>query len=302
MQPLRGILMMMTAVSLFLVMTAMIKAVPEAPPGQAVFFRSFFALPVIIGWLLVQRQFPAGLRTRSWRGHALRALAGTTAMGLGFAGLHYLPLPEVTAIRFASPILIVIFAAIILGERLRVVRITAVLVGLVGVMIVMWPRLTFASGDGALFGALMTLASASFAALAQVFIKSMSEVERTEAIVFYFTLTAALLSLVTIPFGWIWLEGWDWALLIGAGMIGGVGQIILTGSYRFADASTLAPFTYISMLWAIIVGFVFFDEIPTLPMLGGAALIIAAGVAIVLRERQLGLKRTAERKVNAKGM
>lgn len=302
MRPLRGIFLMMAAVSLFVVMSGLIKAADRVPAGQAVFFRSACAVPVILGWLLAQGQFPQGLRTRNWQGHAVRGIAGTLAMGLGFAGLRYLPLPEVTAIRFATPIMIVIFAALILGERLRLIRISAVTVGLVGVMIVMWPRLTFEGGEGALFGALVTLGSATLAALAQVFVKSMSGVERTAAIVFYFTMTAAALSLLTVPFGWVWPVGWEWAFLIGAGLIGGVGQILLTSSYRFADAGVVAPFTYVSMLWALVIGFFVFGEVPTLPMLGGAALIIAAGVAIVLRERQLGLRATAERKVGAKGI
>ena len=302
MRPLRGIFLMMAAVSLFVVMSGLIKAADRVPAGQAVFFRSACAVPVILGWLLAQGQFPQGLRTRNWQGHAVRGIAGTLAMGLGFAGLRYLPLPEVTAIRFATPIMIVIFAALILGERLRLIRISAVTVGLVGVMIVMWPRLSFEGGEGALFGALVTLGSATLAALAQVFVKGMSGVERTAAIVFYFTMTAAALSLLTLPFGWVWPVGWEWAFLIGAGLIGGVGQILLTSSYRFADAGVVAPFTYVSMLWALVIGFFVFGEVPTLPMLGGAALIIAAGVAIVLRERQLGLRATAERKVGAKGI
>ncbi|MBV0913597.1 DMT family transporter [Anianabacter salinae] len=302
MQPLRGILLMISAVSLFLVMSAFIKEAGRIPAGEAVFFRSAASLPVVIVWLVWLGNFPAGLRTANWKGHAVRGIAGSCAMGLGFAGLRYLPLPEVTAIRFATPILIVLFAALILGERLRLIRLSAVLVGLVGVMVVMWPRLSLEGGEGALFGAIVTLGSATLAALAQIFVKSMSARENTAAIVFYFTLTAATLSLFTVPFGWVMPQGIEWVWLIGAGVIGGIGQILLTSSYRFADAGVLAPFTYVSMIWAIIVGYFWFNEVPTVPMLLGAALVIAAGVAIVLRERQLGLRTAAERKVRAKGI
>jgi len=176
-----------------------------------------------------------------------------------------------------------------------------VLVGLGGVMIVMWPRLQFQGGDLALIGALVTLGSAGLAALSQVFIKAMAGTERTTAIVFWFSMTASSLSLLTIPFGWVMPVGGEWVLLIGAGLLGGLGQILLTASYRFADASVLAPFTYVSMIWALLIGYFIFDEVPTVPMLGGAALVIAAGVAIVLRERQLGLRRLAERKVQGQG-
>ncbi len=124
--------------------------------------------------------------------------------------------------------------------------------------------------------------------------------EGTVAIVFYFSLTATLLSLLTLPFGWVWPTPTQYALLVGAGAIGGVGQLVLTTSYRFADAGVLAPFTYVSMIWSVIFGFVFFAEVPTAATITGAALIIAAGVAIWLRERQLGKRMATEGKVGAK--
>jgi drug/metabolite transporter (DMT)-like permease len=301
MSPLRGIILMISAISFFAIMGSLIKAADRIPAGEAVFFRSFAAMPVIIVWLLLRGSFPSDLRTSNWRSHAVRGVAGSCAMGLGFVGLRLLPLPEVTAIRFATPILLVIFAALILGEKVRLVRLSAVAVGLVGVMIVMWPRLNFSGGDAALIGALVTLGSAGLAALAQVFIKLMSSTERTAAIVFYFSLTATCLSLLTIPFGWVMPAGREWVWLIGAGVLGGIGQILLTASYRFTEAGVLAPFTYVSMIWALILGYFVFNEVPTLPMLGGAGLVIAAGVAIVLRERHLGLEQTALGKVRAQG-
>ena len=129
----------------------------------------------------------------------------------------------------------------------------------------------------------------------------MTATEKTAAIVFYFSMTASLLSLFTIPFGWVIPQNNEWLLLIGAGLLGGIGQICLTSSYRFADAGVLAPFTYISILSAVLIGYFFFDELPTWSMAIGAGLIIAAGILIVWRERSLGLKRTAERKVLAQG-
>lgn len=295
----RGIALMVAAISLFAIMAAFVKAADRIPAGEAVFFRAFCALPVLVLWLAVRGEIRTGLSVVSWRGHAIRAIAGSIAMGLGFLGLKLIPLPEATAIRFATPILVVIFAALILGEVIRFFRTTAVLVGLVGVSIVIWPRLTLDMSDAALLGAVVTLISAGLAALAQVFVKSMAGVEKTTAIVFWFSLTASALSLLSLPFGWVMPRGIEWIWLIGAGLVGGLGQICLTSSYRYAEASTLAPFTYVSMIWALVIGYFAFGEVPTLPMLGGAVLVIAAGVAIVLRERSLGLQRTAERKVNA---
>lgn len=302
MRPSLGITLMVLAVTVFTVMTSLIKAAETVPAGQAVFFRSFFAVPVILIWLAARGQLADGLRTQSWKGHAVRGVAGTLAMGLGFAGLKYLPLPEVTALRFVSPILIVVLAALMLGERFRLIRLSAVLVGLVGVVVILSPRLSLTGSEAELFGAALVLASAGATAVAQIFVKAMAAREHTAAIVFYFSMTAAALSLLTIPFGWVWPSPMDYALLIGAGLIGGLGQILLTSSYRFADASTLAPFTYVTMIWAIVIGWYFFDEVPTLPMLAGSVLIIGAGAVIVWRERQLGKATVAEGKLGGKGM
>ncbi|NNF23683.1 MAG: DMT family transporter [Rhodobacteraceae bacterium] len=302
MRPLRGIFLMMTAVTIFTVMTALIKAAGRVPAGEAVFFR---AVPTVVGlfvWLVFKGRLYEGLYTQNWRGHVLRGLAGSMAMGLSFAGLKYLPLPEVTALRFATPILIVLFAAVLLGERIRMIRVSAVAVGLIGVVVILWPRLTLEGSSRELFGAAIVLGSATLAAFAQIFVKSMAGKESTVAIVFYFSATASVLSLLTVPFGWVWPTGEEFALLLTAGAIGGFGQLILTTSYRHAEAGVLAPFTYISMLWAILIGWFFFAEVPTVPMLAGSSLIILAGVAIVLRERQLGLKRAAEAKVRARVM
>jgi len=297
----RGILLMMAAISCFSIMGALVKAADRIPAGEAVFFRAACGLPVICIWLLMRHDLGPGLRVQNWRSHALRGMAGTTAMGLGFFGLKLLPLPEITALRFITPILVVIFAALILGERIRLFRLSAVFVGLIGVMIVMWPRLSFDVGDMALIGVMVTLGSATLAALSQIFIKKMAGTERTTAIVFWFSMTATSFSLLTIPFGWVMPVGQEWLFLIGAGSIGGMGQIMVTASYKYADAGTLAPFTYVSMIWALLIGYFVFAEVPTLPMLLGAGLVIAAGVAIVLRERQLGLRRVAEAKIQGQG-
>lgn len=285
----------------FTLMSAFIKAV-EVPAGQAVFFRSFFALPLVFGWLWQTGHLHDGLRTVRSRSHAVRAVVGSTSMGLGFAGLVYLPLPEVTAIRFVTPIILVVLAALMLGERFRLVRLSAVIMGLIGVTIIIWPRLGGNLGDAATLGVILTLGSAALAALAQVFVKEMAGRESTSSIVFYFSVTAAFLGLCTLPFGWEPLSTEQAALLIGSGLVGGAGQIMLTASYRFVDAGALAPFTYTAMVWSIIVGWVWFAEAPTLPMLLGATVVISAGFLIVWRERQLGLQKTAERKVGAKGV
>ncbi len=300
MRPLRGITLKLCSVMLFIVMSSMIKAVSDhVPPGQAVFFRSALALPVILAWLSMRGGVAAQLRVVSPFGHVWRGVLGTLAMGLGFAGLGYLPLPEVTAIGYAAPLLVVIFAAMFLGEEVRTFRLSSVALGLAGVLIVLAPRLTVVPGQGGTaetLGAVLVLTGAVFAALAQVFVRKLVMRETTAAIVFWFSLTSTCLSLVTLPFGWVVPTPREATLLVGCGLLGGAGQILLTSSYREADASLIAPFDYASILFALGIGYWVFGEVPTAAMLGGATLVIAAGVLILLRERHLGLKRARQRR------
>jgi drug/metabolite transporter (DMT)-like permease len=300
MRPLRGIALKLASVLVFIVMASLIKATADhVPAGQAVFFRSLFAIPVIVAWLAWRRELGTGLRTANPMGHVWRGVVGTAAMGLGFAGLAYLPLPEVTAIGYAAPLLTVIFAAMFLGEEVRLFRISAVVLGMIGVLIVLAPRLSVDPGEAGTaeaLGAMLVLGGAVFAALAQVFVRKLVQTEATSAIVFYFSVTATLLSLVTLPFGWVWPTPGEAAILVTAGLLGGLGQILLTSSYREADASLVAPFDYASMLFALGIGYFVFAEVPTWTMLGGAALIVVAGILIIWRERQLGMARARQRK------
>ncbi len=304
MRPLHGIGLKLASVLFFIVMQSLIKgAAPHVPPGQVVFFRSFFAIPVIFVWLAMQGHLSEGVRVQQPMGHVWRGLMGTIAMGLGFAGLRYLPLPEVTAIGYAAPLLTVIFAAMFLGEDVRAFRIACVALGMAGVMVVLAPRLTVLDpgNTAAAFGAMLVLVGAVFAALAQVFVRKLVLTEKTPAIVFWFSVTSTGLSLLTIPFGWVWPVGWEWTLLIACGLLGGVGQILLTSAYRYADASLVAPFDYASMLFSLVIGYFIFAEVPTLATLAGAGLVILAGCLIIWREAYLGLERSARKALTPQG-
>jgi drug/metabolite transporter (DMT)-like permease len=293
MNALRGISLKLGSVVLFVVMSAMIKATaPDVPAGEAVFFRSFFAMPVILLWLAQRHELSTGLRTNDPVGHLWRGLIGVSAMGCTFAGLGLLPLPEVTAIGFAAPILTVLFGALLLGEKVRAFRMSAVAAGLIGVSIIVWPRLTLDDATrGAAMGVGLVLLASVFRALVQIQLRRLVAKEETSAIVFYFSLTSTLLALCTLPFGWVIPDAQDAALLVAAGVIGGIAQILITSAYRFGEAGLLAPFDYASMIFALILGYLVFGDVPTVWMLCGAAIVIASGVAIILRERHLGLKR-----------
>jgi len=299
-RPAMGVALKVMAIMLFVGMSAIIKATAEdVPPGQAVFFRSFFAIPVILIWLVQRGQLSVGLKAKNPMGHVWRGLFGTTAMGLTFAGLGLLPLPEVTAIGFATPIFTVLLAAVMLGERIRLFRVSAVAIGLIGVIIILFPRFGGAQLDQtATLGAIFILCATMLRALVQVHLRQLVQNEHTAAIVFYFSVTASALALLTAPFGWVIPSAGTLGLLVAAGLIGGVAQILVTSAYRFGSVSMLAPYDYTSMLFAIILGYFLFDELPTALMLVGSSLVIVAGALVIWRERQLGMERSKVRAVS----
>jgi drug/metabolite transporter (DMT)-like permease len=301
MSPGRGIALKIASTFVFTLMLVCVKAVAERiPPGEVVFARSFFALVPILAMLAWQGQFPSALRTsRPWT-HASRGAVGVTSMALNFAALAFLPLPEAMTIGYAAPLMIVVLAAFILHEPVRLFRWSAVAIGFIGVLIILWPRFTVLSGnalgDLALLGAVMSLASAFFSAFAAIFIRSMTRTEATGTIVFYFSLTSTLMALISLPFGWVAPQPSEAVLLVSMGLLGGVGQIMMTAAYRHADAATVASFDYVSMLWGVSFGFLLFGEVPSHSVIVGGAIVVGAGIFIIFRERRLGLQRKRQRK------
>lgn len=297
-----GIGLKLGSVAAFLAMASLLKATEDLPPGELVFFRSFFAIFPIVAFLTFRGELADGLKTERLPGHIGRAFLGTTAMGCMFFSLTKLPLPEATSIGYAMPILIVVFSAIFLKETVRLFRWSAVAVGMLGVGIIVWPRLTvFSGGVGSVsdltLGALAALTGSVFGAFATMQVRNLVNTERSATIVIYFSITSSVLGLLTLPFGWAWPTTEQALLLVGAGILGGVGQIFLTEAYRWADVSTVAPFEYSSLILAIVVGYVFFSEVPTIQMLIGATIVVGAGLFILWREHALGLERRRAREV-----
>jgi drug/metabolite transporter (DMT)-like permease len=217
-------------------------------------------------------------------------------MFLNFAALARLPLVDATAISFAAPLITVAFAAIFLGERVRIYRWSAVAVGFVGVLVMLWPHFDFehlmvAGSATTAIGATCAMASAFTSAGSVIQTRVLTNTESTSSIVFYFSLICAVAGLATWPFGWITPNGSQLAALIALGVLGGLAHIMLTESYRFASASLIAPFDYTTMLWAFLLGYALFGEVPTKYVFIGASIVAAAGLFVIWRERQLGLRR-----------
>jgi drug/metabolite transporter (DMT)-like permease len=296
-KPFLGIALKVLSALAFTLMSAGVKTVSaDYPTGEIVFFRSAFALVPLIVWLGWQGDLINAVRTSNVAGHLLRGLIGTCGMFAGFVGLSYLPLSDAVAIGYAAPLITVVLAAVVLKETVRAYRWTAVVVGFVGVLIMLMPYLnpiTIAHGlsAGPAVGVMFALFAAFCSAGATTQVRRLTETEKTGAIVLYFSLLTTFLGLSTIVLGWRLPPPGELGLLVMTGILGGVGQILLTQSYRYGDASLLAPFEYTTMIWALLTGWFIFGQLPQTAVIGGALIVSIAGVFVVWREHRLELIR-----------
>ncbi len=291
----KAVLLKVASALLFAVMSVLVRYLGDRyPVGQVVFFRSAFAiLPVVIiyAW---RRELEAAVRTGQPLRHIGRGATAVGAMFCNFSSLARLPVVDATAISFVSPLITVALSALILKERVRIYRWSAVIVGFCGVLVMLAPHLdvgrSAASTAGAV-GAMLGLTGAFFSAGSTIQTRALTRSETTSSIVLYFSIICALAGLCTWPFGWIAPTGGELTALIVIGICGGLAHILLTESYRHAPASLVAPFDYTSMLWALILGFLVFGEVPSVLVFVGAGIITGAGLFVIWRERQLALQR-----------
>jgi drug/metabolite transporter (DMT)-like permease len=299
-KPLLGIALKILSALAFTVMSAAIKHVSATyPTGELVFFRSAFAVVPLLVWLGWRGDLVNSVRTSNFKGHFLRGIISSCGMFSGFLALSYLPLSDAVAIGYASPLVVVVLAALMLHEKVRAYRWTAVVVGLAGVLVMLAPHLGAGTMAGALsggpaVGAMFALFGAVCAAVATIQVRRLLATEKTGAIVLYFSLFTALLGLATVFLGWRMPDAADFALLVMIGILGGIGQILLTQSYRYADASLVAPFEYTTMLWAFLIGWFVFGQAPQQTVVAGAVIVALSGLFVLWRERQLGLIRTKD--------
>ncbi|MEN9708547.1 MAG: hypothetical protein RIQ68_955, partial [Pseudomonadota bacterium] len=258
-----GIAAKIISTLLFSGMLALVKYYSAYPIAELVFFRSAFALVVLVIWLLMRGDFPRALYTKWLSGHLVRSVAGVGSMFLMFAAYGILPLADVTAIGYAAPLLIVVFAALLLREKVNAGRWAAVCVGFAGVLVMLWEHVGAGLHSANAIGALCAFGGAALVSVAMIQTRRLTRTEDTGAIVFYFQGTTTLASLLIIMLAevwpvewvlgpalhsqvWIWPEAAHWWPLICTGLLGGAGQIFMTQSYRFTDASIVACFDYTS--------------------------------------------------------
>jgi drug/metabolite transporter (DMT)-like permease len=256
-------------------------AVPEMA-----FYRFAFGLPPLLVWIALTRNFGAW-RTQRPLAHLTRGALGLSTMVCAFAGLTYLPLAESATIGFVAPLFSVMLSALILKEAVGRYRWSAVALGFIGVLIVMRPSGSQLPAAGLAFA----LAAAFGTAAVTITIRQIGRTEATPTIVLWFTLFSMAATALFLPFYGRGHDGPTWAILIGLGLAGGMGQLFLTSALRFAPVAVVVPFDYTQLIWAVLLGWAIWDTHPPASTWAGAAVIVASGLYTIYREHKLGRDR-----------
>jgi drug/metabolite transporter (DMT)-like permease len=273
-----GALFILLAEWFFASMGAAVKLVTaELPSEMAVFMRNLFGLGLMLP--LVWHRGLSGLKTAIFPIHLLRSVAGVSAMYCFFYALSQLQLADGMLLKMTSPLFMPLIALFWLGESLRKRILIALGIGFFGVVLVLNPEGEFSRV------ALVGLLGGALAALAKVSLRRLGRSEPSVRVVFYFALLSTLIS--TVPMFWHWQtpNPQQWGLFALVGLMGTLGQLLLTRGYAIASAAAVSPFTYSSVLFGALYGYLFWDEIVSLQFMVGAALIALAGV-LALKGRQ----------------
>ena len=276
------------AFGLFSIMDALIKWLSATyPVPQLVVFNALFAL-IPVALMTMSRGGLPQLRTRRLGLHLLRGTLGTLGGLLAFYAFSRLPLADAYAIIFATPLLITALSVPILGEAVGWRRWCAVLVGFAGVLVMLRPGIAPVGP-----GSLAALGAACASACAILLVRKLSVTETTASIAFYSNLTAATLIAATFSPTFTLPSFHDLMLMAVSGLLGGSALLILIAAYRRTPAALVAPFQYTQMLWAIVLGALFWGDLPETAMLLGASIVAASGLFILYRETALGRRPTA---------
>jgi len=256
---------------------------------EIMFFRSALAVPVVL--LVVARTrrgvgFVAALRTKRFPGHFLRACTGTSAQACSFYALMLLPLAEQQALTNTTPLFVTLLSIPFLGEKVGIHRGGAVLLGFAGILVI-------ALGQGAFSGTLdataqlgmaVALAHGVFSAGTTMLVRSLSATEASTTITLWQSLLMTAFAAVLLPFVWVTPSWQELGLLLVIGVLGGMAQVMLTEAWASAQVSALAPYSFSSLLWAILFGWIAFGDVPGLLSVVGATLIVVASLYILHRE------------------
>ncbi len=285
-----GIFLKILSVLAFAIMGGLAKYLQGSIPlPQLVFFRSFIALIPLTIFLLSTGSFSAGLKTNNPWGHVKRCLIGTVAMFFAFEVLDLLPIAEATALNYLSPIFLVVLAMLFLKEQITLRRWLGVSCGVMGLLVMSLPKFSLFSANTAvessqqaMIGIGVGVLSAFLIAMAMLQVRQLTQMgENAGTITFYFAIVSSVISgMVTLSSSanHVAPEPWQWLCLTAIGLAGGMAQILMTSAFKYAEASALAPYDYLAVVFAVIIGFVVFSEVPDMAFWLAMPLIIGGAV------------------------
>jgi drug/metabolite transporter (DMT)-like permease len=269
---------MFMSVCAFSIMDLLVKWSQEYPTGEVLFFRGFFGL-LLTYFLIPKDKLKSFYKTDRKLEHFFRCFAGIIALIAIVVALRELPLAVVVSLSYAAPLFITILSIFLLGEKVGIFRWIAVLIGFVGVLVISEPGFNEVN-----YLYILPIIFCIGMAFVTITIRKLSTSEPVWLISIFFTLTITFVSLFTIPFGWVLPDFKDFILLALIGVTGGGANLLLTQSYKLSEVSLVAPLKYLSLIFAILFGYLIWDEIPSYKNLVGAALVITASLIILRRE------------------
>ena len=278
---LRAMATMLVAVACFALMDAGLKGLTaHYPPFQVAALRALASLPFVLAWVVAS----TGVRTLvhvRWPLHLLRGAMGVAMMAAFAYALRTLPLATAYSIFFVAPLLITALSVPLLGERVGPRRWTAIVIGLVGVLVLLRPR-----GDGMLgMAALMVLLAALMYAFSAITVRWLARTDSNQAMVVWALVLMALgAGAIALP-GWVPVRGEHAWLVLGVGVTGAIGQYAITAAFRLGEASLLAPLEYTALVWGVLLDLLVWNTLPDAVTWLGAAIIVASGLYLLRRER-----------------
>jgi len=277
-----GVLYMVGSVICFSIMDICVKWLDYYPVGQVLFLRFFIGF-IPIFFIIPKDKIFSFYKTSRPGLHAFRAISGALAIIALFLGLRELPLADVVSLTFGGPIFVTIASIFFLSERVGIKRWSAVFLGFLGMLLIVQPAFTDVN-----YYYITPIVFCIFFACVAISVRSLSKTEANYTIAFYFTLLCTFLGLITIFFtDWIMPTFIDFVLFFILGLCGSIANLLLTQSYRLAEASLVTPIKYLSLVFAIIFGYFIWSEVPKILTLLGASLVIASSLIIFMRENKL---------------
>lgn len=266
--------MLVSGELLLAIMAAMIKHLAEQglSSESLVFFRNAIGLIILLP-LLLARGGPGNLRSHRMPLHLLRAVTGVAAMFLFFYAISHARLAEAVLVKMTAPFFLPLIALLWLGERVRAQTWWAILLGFIGVIVILRP------GSGAFNPVLLAaLASAALMGVAKVSIRRMADSEPASRVVFWFALFSTVISAIPMLWNSLWPTGWQWLWLLGIGLVATLAQFCMTHAYQLASPGRIGVYNYTSVIWAVLLGWLFWAETLYAGFVLGTALIVGAGI------------------------